>query len=64
MRDPQLLWLPTDNALETDPEFKSFFFTYAQDQQEWYRDYAAAHKKMSELGAKWCNGPTEAVYIE
>ncbi len=64
LRDPQLLWLPTDNALETDPEFKSFFFTYAQDQQVWYRDYAAAHKKMSELGAKWSNGPTEAVYIE
>ena len=64
LRDPQLLWLPTDNALETDPEFKSFFFIYAQDQQKWYRDYAAAHKKMSELGAKWSNGPTEAVYIE
>lgn len=53
LRDPQLLWLPTDNALETDPELKSFFFTYAQSQQAWFHDYAAAHKKMSELGAKW-----------
>ncbi len=53
LRDPQLLWLPTDNALETDPELKSFFFTYAQNQQAWFHDYAAAHKKMSELGAKW-----------
>ena len=53
LRDPQLLWLPTDNALETDPELKSFFFTYAQNQQAWFHDYATAHKKMSELGAKW-----------
>ncbi len=66
LRDPQLLWLPTDNALETDPEFKSFFFTYAQDQNAWFRDYAAAHKKMSELGARFSSVATEAggLYID
>lgn len=53
LRDPELLWLPTDNALETDPELKSFFFMYAKSQQVWFHDYAAAHKKMTELGVKW-----------
>jgi L-ascorbate peroxidase len=52
-RDPQLLWLPTDNALETDPELKSFFFTYAASQQAWFQDYAAAHKKMCVMGSRW-----------
>ena len=49
LRDPELLWLPTDNALETDPELKSFFFMYAKSQQVWFHDYAAAHKKMSTI---------------
>ena len=31
-RDPELLWLPTDNALQTDPEFRPHFQLYAKDQ--------------------------------
>ncbi len=52
-RDPELLWLPTDNALQTDPEFCTYFELYAKDQSAFFHDYALAHKKMSELGARF-----------
>lgn len=51
--DPELLWLPTDAALFSCPEFQPFAFLYAEDQNEWYKDYTTAHIKMSELGAKF-----------
>ena len=49
-----LLWLPTDEALKESPEFKTYFRKYAHDQDAFFRDYASAHKKMSELGVKYC----------
>lgn len=52
-RDPELLWLPTDNALQTDPEFRTHFQRYSEDQDAFFHDYALAHKKMSELGARF-----------
>ena len=52
-RDPELLWLPTDNALQTDPEFRTHFELYGRDQPAFFRDYAAAHRKMSLLGARF-----------
>jgi len=52
--DPDnLLVLPTDLVLETDPGFKAFFDKYAKDQSAFFADYAAAHKKLSELGSKF-----------
>lgn len=51
--DPDLLWFPTDTALHTDPGFKPAFDLYAKDQAAFFKDYAAAHKKLSELGAKF-----------
>jgi L-ascorbate peroxidase len=58
-RDPELLWLPTDNALQTDPEFRVHFQLYADDQEAFFRDYIIAHKKMSELGARFIDSPIE-----
>ena len=29
---------------------------YAEDQEAFFKDYAAAHKKLSENGAKWVEG--------
>lgn len=49
----ELLWLPTDEALRKSPEFRSYFHQYAIDQDLFFQDYALAHKKMSELGAKF-----------
>lgn len=51
--DPDLLSFPTDQALHTDPVFKATFDLYAKDQEAFFRDYAKAHKKLSELGAKF-----------
>lgn len=59
--DPHLLWFPTDEALHTDPTFKPFFVKYGEDQGAFFKDYAAAHKKLSELGSKW--EPAEGIKI-
>uniref|UniRef100_A0A0E0DEG6 L-ascorbate peroxidase n=1 Tax=Oryza meridionalis TaxID=40149 RepID=A0A0E0DEG6_9ORYZ len=44
-RDQDLLVLPTDGALFEDPTFK--------DQEAFFKDYAGAHAKLSNLGAKF-----------
>lgn len=49
----QLLWLPTDQALYDCPEFRPYFLLYARNQEAFFADYASAHKKMSELGARF-----------
>ena len=49
--DPNLLWLPTDSALQVSPEFKQFVSRYAADNALFLQEYSAAHKKMSEMGA-------------
>lgn len=54
--DPELLCLETDSVLFEDPGFKPFAEKYAADQEVFFVDYAAAHKKLSENGAKWGEG--------
>ncbi len=49
----QLLWLPTDQALVECPEFRPFFKRYAVDQEAFFKDFAIAYKKTSELGSKF-----------
>ncbi|KAL3525248.1 hypothetical protein ACH5RR_013620 [Cinchona calisaya] len=44
------LKLPTDKVLVEDPEFRQFVEIYAKDEEAFFRDYAASHKKLSELG--------------
>ena len=57
----ELLWLPTDDALCKAPEFKFYFEQYAADQKLFFSDYALAHRKMSELGARF--DPPEGIGI-
>lgn len=45
-----LLKLPTDKALLDDPEFRRYVELYAKDEEAFFKDYAASHKKLSELG--------------
>ncbi|KAL9238393.1 hypothetical protein vseg_012821 [Gypsophila vaccaria] len=45
-----LLQLPTDKALLDDPVFRPYVELYAKDEEAFFRDYAASHKKLSELG--------------
>eukprot|EP00929_Paragymnodinium_shiwhaense_P051492 TRINITY_DN25903_c0_g1_i2.p1 TRINITY_DN25903_c0_g1~~TRINITY_DN25903_c0_g1_i2.p1 ORF type:complete len:381 (+),score=65.58 TRINITY_DN25903_c0_g1_i2:65-1144(+) len=61
MKDRDLLWFPTDEALHTDAAFKQTFRRYADDQAAFFDEYAKAHKKLSELGAKF--EPPEGVTI-
>eukprot|EP00245_Coleochaete_scutata_P009740 TRINITY_DN3283_c0_g1_i1.p1 TRINITY_DN3283_c0_g1~~TRINITY_DN3283_c0_g1_i1.p1 ORF type:complete len:286 (+),score=52.74 TRINITY_DN3283_c0_g1_i1:97-954(+) len=53
MESKGLLKLPTDKCLVEDRAFKPFVERYAKDQDEFFRDYAVSHKKLSELG--WNN---------
>ncbi|CAK9320765.1 unnamed protein product [Citrullus colocynthis] len=46
----QLLKLPTDKALVEDPRFSQYVKAYAKDEDKFFEDYAASHKKLSELG--------------
>lgn len=47
-----LLWLPTDKALATSPEFSIHFKRYRDSNAMFQADYCKAHVKMSMLGAK------------
>ncbi|WVZ75048.1 hypothetical protein U9M48_023143 [Paspalum notatum var. saurae] len=52
-KDQDLLVLPTDAALFEDPSFKVYAEKYAEDQEVFFKDYAEAHAKLSNLGAKF-----------
>mmetsp|Transcript_2359 Transcript_2359/g.4464 ORF Transcript_2359/g.4464 Transcript_2359/m.4464 type:complete len:317 (-) Transcript_2359:401-1351(-) len=56
-----LLWMPTDDALRSDPSFQVFFEMYAKDKNLFFEDYKKAHKKLSELGSKF--GSKEGISI-
>eukprot|EP00898_Chlorokybus_atmophyticus_P001942 jgi/Chlat1/2749/Chrsp187S02929 len=45
-----LLKLPSDLCLLEDPIFRPLVELYAADEEAFFRDYAAAHKRLSELG--------------
>ncbi|CAA6668433.1 unnamed protein product [Spirodela intermedia] len=49
-KDEDLLVLPTDAALFEDPSFKVYAEKYAEDQEAFFKDYAEAHAKLSNLG--------------
>eukprot|EP00049_Salpingoeca_infusionum_P017267 m.352328 g.352328 ORF g.352328 m.352328 type:complete len:329 (-) comp16490_c0_seq1:560-1546(-) len=46
----ELMMLPTDIALVTDPSFRQYVVKYAQDSDLWQADFAAAFAKLLELG--------------
>ncbi|MBA0625899.1 hypothetical protein Godav_003646 [Gossypium davidsonii] len=52
-RDEDLLVLPTDAVLFEDSSFKVYAEKYAEDQETFFKDYAEAHAKLSNLGAKF-----------
>lgn len=61
-RDEDLLVLPTDAALFEDPSFKVYAEKYAEDQDAFFKDYAEAHAKLSNLGAKF--DPPEGISLD
>jgi L-ascorbate peroxidase len=60
--DTELLWLPTDRALFEAAEFHKYFEMYEHDNSLFLSDYVEAHRKMSELGAKF--DPPEGLHIK
>ncbi|KAI4366599.1 hypothetical protein MLD38_022460 [Melastoma candidum] len=61
-KDEDLLILPTDATLFDDPSFKVYAEKYAEDQETFFKDYAEAHAKLSNLGAKF--DPPEGIVID
>jgi L-ascorbate peroxidase len=61
-RDEDLLVLPTDAVLFEDPSFKVYAEKYAEDQDAFFKDYAEAHAKLSNLGAKF--EPPEGISLD
>nr|AFQ02687.1 chloroplast L-ascorbate peroxidase isoform 1 [Oncidium hybrid cultivar] len=61
-KDEDLLVLPTDAILFDDPSFKIYAEKYAQDQDSFFKDYAEAHSKLSNVGAKF--DPPEGISID
>ncbi|KAH0876117.1 hypothetical protein HID58_073479 [Brassica napus] len=61
-RDEDLLVLPTDAALFEDTSFKNYAEKYAEDPAAFFKDYAEAHAKLSNLGAKF--DPPEGIIID
>ena len=46
----ELMMLPTDMALQTDPSFKEWVVRYADYKEVFYADFAKAFTKLMELG--------------
>ncbi|XP_077213330.1 thylakoidal ascorbate peroxidase isoform X2 [Tasmannia lanceolata] len=61
-KDEDLLVLPTDAVLFEDPSFKVYAEKYAEDQDAFFADYAEAHARLSNLGAKF--DPPEGFAID
>ncbi|XP_073265164.1 probable L-ascorbate peroxidase 6, chloroplastic/mitochondrial isoform X2 [Populus alba] len=61
-KDEDLLVLPTDAALFEDPSFKVYAEKYAEDKEAFFKDYAEAHAKLSNLGAKF--DPPEGIMLD
>eukprot|EP00612_Vaucheria_litorea_P001459 CAMPEP_0171457782 /NCGR_PEP_ID=MMETSP0945-20130129/3720_1 /TAXON_ID=109269 /ORGANISM="Vaucheria litorea, Strain CCMP2940" /LENGTH=290 /DNA_ID=CAMNT_0011983453 /DNA_START=137 /DNA_END=1009 /DNA_ORIENTATION=- len=59
--DEDLLKLETDSSLYLDEAMLPIALEYKQDQDLFFKDYAVAHKKLSELGAKF--EPAEGIKI-
>mmetsp|Transcript_51898 Transcript_51898/g.105666 ORF Transcript_51898/g.105666 Transcript_51898/m.105666 type:complete len:360 (+) Transcript_51898:2-1081(+) len=51
--DKELLKLSTDKTLFGDDGFKPFAEKFRDSEEEFFKSYAAAHKKLSELGSKF-----------
>jgi cytochrome c peroxidase len=52
-KDGTLMMLPSDLWLLQDAEFKKYVEMYAQDEQLFFKDFAAAFAKLLELGVKF-----------
>jgi L-ascorbate peroxidase len=57
--DEELLKMSTDRSVFVDEDFRPFAETFRDDQEAFFESYAKAHRKLSELGAKFYPEPIE-----
>lgn len=50
--EEELMMLPTDLALLSDPSFKKYVHLYANDKNKFFEDFSAVFAKLVELGIK------------
>jgi len=55
----ELMMLPTDMALKTDPKFRVFAEQYAKDEALFFNDFSAAFAKLLTVGVTKCPVPVE-----
>jgi L-ascorbate peroxidase len=60
--DKELLKMSSDKAVFKDEAFRPFAEKFRDDQAAFFESYARAHKKLSELGAKF--EPPEGITLE
>jgi len=60
--DEELLKLSTDLSVFDDEKFRPFAEKFRDDQDAFFESYAKAHKKLSELGAKF--EPSEGIALD
>lgn len=51
--ETELVMLPSDMALQTDPHFSPWVKKYAEDRALFFRDFAKVFAKLLELGIQW-----------
>jgi len=56
----KLMMLPTDLAVVEDPKFREWSEKYKKDQDLFFKDFAAAFKKLTELGVPGFSGSGKA----
>jgi L-ascorbate peroxidase len=59
--DPMLLKMSSDRAIYTDEAFRPFAEKFRDSEEEFFKSYASAHKKLSELGSKF--EPAEGITL-
>jgi L-ascorbate peroxidase len=59
--DPALLSMATDKAVFIDDAFRPYAIQFRDSQDDFFRAYAIAHKKLSELGSKF--DPPEGIFL-
>lgn len=61
-KEDALLVLETDEVINVDSNFKKYYAKYAASNEAFFKDYAVAHAKLSELGSKF--EPVSGIFID
>lgn len=59
--DDDLMMLPTDMCLLSDPAFRKYVELYAKDKQQFFNDFASAFAKLLALGVRNQSSPAPRV---